>query len=270
MTLLSELTVTLVANAGVLLNFHGTRFLVDSVFYDDRFHFSSPSPDVWRQMLEGRGIFADVDHVLVTHTHADHVSPKLMRRYLEARPVKSVMLPAPETPAEWELARCMEQTGVPFCPLEPGRTCQRRLGEVCVSAFPTRHLDRQFWDVPHFCYLLSSGGEHVLITADADYTAEDFSCLRDVPLRAVLLNPLFFHALRDGRHFRGKLTAGCFCVYHVPFSGGGYGELQSMAERDAARWPEREGRAVLLREPLQTVEIPNSDLGRPSRLIRPV
>ncbi len=261
--LLSGLTVTLAANAGVLLDFHGTKFLVDSVFHDDRFHFSSPSPEVWRQMLEGGGVFEGADHVLVTHAHADHFSPKRMRRYLEARPVKYLVLPAAKTPAERELARYMEQKGIPFHPLEPGRTFQRRLGTVCVSAFPTRHLDRQFWDVPHFCYLLSSEGEHVLITADADYTAEDFSCLRGIPLRAVLLNPLFFRALRSGRHFHGKLTAGCFCVYHIPFSGGGYGELRSMAERDAARWPEREGRAVLLREELQTVEIPKRDLGRP-------
>lgn len=252
---MSGLTATLTANAGVLLDFHGTKLLIDSVFQDDRFYFDSPSPAVWRQMLDGGGVFGAVDYVLVTHAHADHFTPERMRSFLEARPVKGVVLPAAETPAEWELIRYMERRGVPFHALATGETFRRQLGTVCVSAFPTRHLDRLFWDVPHFCYLLSSRGENVLVTADVDYTEEAFSFLRDVPLRAVLLNPLFFHELRGGRRFRGSLASGCFCIVHVPAAGGGYAELRTMAERDAARRPEGEGRAVLLSEPLQTAAL---------------
>lgn len=250
---MDKLTVTLIANAGVLLEFRGTTLLVDGIFRDDRFFFSSPSPDVWAQMLAGGGIFRKVDYLLVTHAHPDHFSADMMRQYLAARPVKGVFLPAAVTPAEQALAQDMRRAHISFVPLIPGAECGRRFQDISVHAFPTRHLDKVFWDVPHFCYLVSFAGKRVLITADTDYTGETFSFLQGVPLQAVLLNPLFFHALHDPRHFRGQLTARTFCVYHVP--AGDNMQLRTLAERDTACWPKEEGRVVLLCEPMQTAEL---------------
>lgn len=140
-----------------------------------RFLFSSPSPDAWAHMLAGSGSFQNVDHLLVTHSHMDHFSADMMRRYLEARQVKGVILPATVTPTEQELIQYMERERIPFSILHPHTVLRWQLGEVTVSAIPTRHLDRMFWDVPHFCYLISFARERVLVTADADYTRESFS-----------------------------------------------------------------------------------------------
>lgn len=250
---MDKLTVTLVANAGVLLEFRGTALLVDGIFRDDRFSFRSPSPEIWAQMLAGDGIFHKIDYLLVTHTHTDHFSADMVREYLEARPVKGVFLPAAVTPAEQALSQDMERAHIPFAALVPSAEFRRQLQDISVYAFPTRHLDKMFWDVPHFCYLISFGGEWVFITADADYTSETFSFLRGVPLRAVLLNPMFFHALHDPRHFHAHLASETFCIYHVPADN--YMQLQDLAERDVAHWPTEEGRVVLLREPMQTAEL---------------
>lgn len=57
MDFMDNLTVTLIANAGVLLELCGTTLLVDGIFRDECPFFDSPSSVVWAQMLTGQGIF---------------------------------------------------------------------------------------------------------------------------------------------------------------------------------------------------------------------
>lgn len=248
------LRVTLIANAGLLLQYHGITLLVDGIYGREGHPFSNLSTAVWQQMLDGEKPFESVDYLLFTHTHPDHFSPSMTSTFLKRRQVKGVFLPedgAADALTDLLLERripCVElskQTDHAVYQIEP---------ELTVRAFSTRHLDRKFWDVPHFCYLLTFGKKRVLLTADVDYTSETFSELGDLPFQAVFMNPLFFNALEHGSYFKGTLPTQSICVYHVPFSQDDTMRMRPMLARDLAAWPPEKPKAVVLCEAFQHIE----------------
>lgn len=229
-------TCNLAANAGVLFTYQGRKILVDGLFMVEGNPFSDLPAGTIRSLREGLPPYDHIDYLLFTHDHSDHFSPELVAAYVAKHPVKGVLLPPVRRPAQARLRELLQARGIP-CPeanaaqdagisWEPG---------IRVQSLPTRHLDRRFWDVPHFVLLLTLGDKHLLLTGDVDYTAESLPGLP--PLRAVFLNPMFFHALCTGRFFRGVLPTDTLCVYHMPFPPGDPYRLRAMLEKDLARRP---------------------------------
>ena len=68
------LRVTLLANAGLLLEYEGTTLLIDGIFHSRDVPFSSLPQDVWQKLLRGDAPFGNIDYLLFTHHHPDHFS----------------------------------------------------------------------------------------------------------------------------------------------------------------------------------------------------
>ena len=241
---------TLAANAGVLLACQGRKMLVDGLFMVEGSPFSDLPPDTIRALRESLPPYDHIDYLLVTHEHSDHFSPELVAAYVEKHPVKGVLLPPVRRPSQVRLRERLQARGIPCW--EAGTetaSCIQWEPDIQVRPIPTRHLDRQFWDVPHFVLLLTLWDKHLLLTGDVDYTTESLPGLP--PLRAVFLNPMFFHALATGSFFHGNLLTDTLCVYHVPFPPGDPFRLREMLEKDLTRHP-LPGRSVqILSQPNQ-------------------
>lgn len=236
----------LIANAGILLEYRDTKILVDGLYRVTDNPFSDIPPDVLRRLLDGEPPYDGVDWLLFTHRHSDHFSAELALEYARRRRPRGLLLPPGDWEAQSRLRARLAELRVP-CAL-PGGGEERTLAPgVTVRSLLTRHLDRQYWEVPHACLLLTLGEKRVLFTADADYTLETFPGLP--PLDAVFVNPLFFRALRAGRFFRGSLPAKAVCVYHIPFPEDDRGRMRPALKRDVERWPPERGRVVLFTEP---------------------
>lgn len=252
-----KLYVTLLANAGVLLEYEGTTMLLDGIFGQEGHPFSNLRPETWEKLLCGEPPFEKIDYLLVSHAHPDHFSPERIIEFLRKRPVKGIFLPdAPEVENSG-LGAFLAERGIFAAVLstETGHTSFRIAPEISLRGYSTRHLDKKFAQVPHLCYLLRFGRKAVLFTADVDYTQETFAPLREILLRAVFVNPLFFGALRRGRFFRGEWKAQTVCVYHVPFSGEDTMGMRPVLAREAAQWPPEKGEALVLCEPMQRLEL---------------
>ncbi len=247
------LRVTLVANAGLLLEYNGTKMLLDGIYGREGHPFSNLSPQVWQRMKEGQPPFDKVDVLLFTHAHPDHCSPEMTLEYLQQRPVKGVFLPDTRTVAESGLADFLKGQGTPCALLseQTDRTGFRVTKDITVRAFRTRHLDKKFEKVRHFCYLITFGEKTVLFTADIDYVSEDLSRLEGVRLDAAFVNPLFFSVLTHGRFFKGKLESENLVVYHLPFAEDDTMTMRAGVERNLARWPAERGKVTVLKEPFQ-------------------
>ncbi len=74
--------ITYVANGGFLLEHGGKKVLIDALFEAGAGAFLAPPQESLGQLAEARGPFANVDLLLVTHSHTDHFSPKLAAAYL--------------------------------------------------------------------------------------------------------------------------------------------------------------------------------------------
>lgn len=250
------LRVTLLANAGLLLRYDGVTLLLDGIYGGEGHPFSTPSPELLERLSAGQPPFAQLDYLLFTHAHPDHFSPELTLACLRRRRVKGVFLPETRAVRESGLADFLRENGIPavFLSESTDRASYRIEPGVTVRAFHTRHLDKLYWHVHHFCYLLTFGEKRVLICADTDYTSETLSQVGDAPLRAAFVNPLFFSELRRRRFFRGTLNAQTLCVYHVPFSGEDPMGMRPRLANDIVCFDPAQDVAVLS-EPLQELTI---------------
>lgn len=251
------LTVTLIANAGILLEYAGITILIDGLFHaGNAVPFSSPSSEIFDTMLRGDPPFQTIDYLLFTHNHIDHFSPNMLRAYLEKRPVRGVMLPSISSLEEENLASYMEERGIVYTALsdEAGDSFFTISKEISLRVMKARHLDHIYHDVPHYCFCLTISGQRFLITADLDYTNENLPCLEG-HMRGVFINPLFFHALHDPAHFRGRLNAEMIFIYHVPFETDDQLNLRQLVTRDLSRWTETDRLPFVLSEPMQTISL---------------
>ena len=251
------LRITLVANAGVLLAYDGVTILLDGIFGAEGHPFSHLSEETWQDMLSGRPPFEKIDYLLFTHNHPDHLDCGMVRTFLAHRSVKGVFLPDTHSVRQSGLTMELLDRGIPAVLLsdKTDHALYRIEPQITVRAFRTRHLDRKFERVHHFCYLLTFGGRHFLFTADMDYVSEDLSELGEMPLHAVFVNPLFFSVLRAHRFFKGHLNARQICVYHIPFSGDDRSGMRSHLAYNLSRWGAEMPPAWALTEPFQRLDL---------------
>lgn len=245
------LRVTLLANAGVLLRYGGRTLLLDGIQSGDNMPFSALPSQLWQEMLCGSHLFSHIDGLLFSHLHPDHFSCSMTAQYLRLHHNVPLFMPAEPLAEEClKTANYKSEYAVLLAEHTEGQAF-RLSPEITVQAFRTKHLDRQFYHVPHFCYLISFGRKHVLFTADVDYTTERLAQAADIPLHAVFVNPLFFHALSEGSFFRGALRANHICVYHIPFAPDDQWAARPLVKRDQMTWDRRKGILHTLTEPLQ-------------------
>lgn len=253
----TTLRVTLIANAGLLLQYQGCTLMLDGIYGGEGHPFSCLSSSVWQEMLRGEPPFEKIDYLLFSHAHPDHFSPGMVREFLEHRPVKGLFMPDGRTVEKSGLVEYLKETGTQCVLLskETDHAAYRIEPDITVQAFSTRHLDKKFQNVHHVCYLITFGDKKILFTADVDYTQETFDAIRQIPLRAVFVNPLFFSVLRRGRFFRGTLNTKSICIYHVPFSGDDKMRMRPVLAHDLVEWPPDRSETFVLCDAFQHIDL---------------
>lgn len=252
-----RLRVTLIANAGLLLQYEGCTLLLDGIFGREGHPFSCLSSDTWQAMLQGNAPFESVDYLLFSHAHPDHFSPAMAREFLEHRHVKGVFMPEGRTVLQSGFLEFLRQREIPCALMSPqtDRADYHIEPGITVRGLSTHHLDKQYQRVHHTCYLVTFGKKRVLFTSDVDYTQETFASIQELSLRAVFVNPLFFGVLRRGKFFRGELNTEQICVYHVPFSGDDKMQMRPVLARDLMEWPPDKPEAMVLCDAFQHLDL---------------
>lgn len=90
--------VTLLANAGVLLQYRGTSLLLDGVFGKNGNPFSVLPGGCWDALLREDPPFERLDYLLFSHHHPDHFAPRMVQELLEHRAVKGLFYPEDSAP----------------------------------------------------------------------------------------------------------------------------------------------------------------------------
>ena len=67
-----QVKATFLVNAAVLLEFRGTKLLIDGIYDENGHCFSNLSERQWEKLKAGEGEFAGIEYLLFTHEHGDH------------------------------------------------------------------------------------------------------------------------------------------------------------------------------------------------------
>ena len=152
-----DLTITLSANAGVSLVMNGTGILIDA--YHDRkvSGYSTVSESMYTQMQSHPG-FAHPDIIAYTHCHRDHFSYLMNACALERHKPKAFLLPE-------ELYDTQQ--------LLSGDSAEYDVGDIHITAIKLTHAGGQFYNVPHYGYLITWKGKTILFPGDCSVAAPE-------------------------------------------------------------------------------------------------
>lgn len=139
------MTVTLTANAGVILELGGYRIWVDALHDRKTPPFSTVDGELWQKI---RGLHAP-DYILYTHCHPDHYSEKLTQ----------------EAHALWPRARIIAPEGKFKGPLSVAD------GGLKIDFMRLPHEGEQYKDVLHYGISITAGGKTVLHPGDCALAA---------------------------------------------------------------------------------------------------
>jgi len=95
----APLSLTYIANMGVLVGSGGTKVLIDALFDKPNPEYRAPEPGVLDMIIKGEAPYDGINLALVTHNHPDHFSPAVAIRFLESQP-KAILLAPSDAAAE--------------------------------------------------------------------------------------------------------------------------------------------------------------------------
>lgn len=251
--------ITLIANAGVLVEYKGTKILIDGIHYDNRHYFSKVSDEVLKSMTEGNGKLRNIDYLLFTHNHVDHFSPKYTMKYLERNTISRIYMPKTGDGKFNELQNFILDKDIPYRFLEIplGKKISYMLNEnMGITIFNTVHMGDQFKDVENYCYVITAGEQNILFTADADYNLGYYrQVLGNLKIDVVFINPLYLNSA-DGRKvvtevLKPKKTV----IYHIPFEEDDKVNFRKMVKKDTEKHKRNMPEIIILSDEFQIIEL---------------
>jgi L-ascorbate metabolism protein UlaG (beta-lactamase superfamily) len=196
-------TITFLANEGVMLSSGPRKVLIDALFERYGDGYAVPADSTRDALARARAPFDSVALVLVTHRHGDHFHPGPVTAHLRANPRATLLTsrqvidslrrhpPARDLPAARLVARTMA----------PGTRRREVIGGVAVELLGLPHTGRwRHRGVEHLGYVVELGGRRVLHVGDTDIDEDAFAPFRlDTARIDVALLPSWMVTSREGR-----------------------------------------------------------------------
>ncbi len=171
----SPLTVTYVANMGIMAESGEVKVLADALFDRPNPEYRAPAEDVLEKMVNGVAPFDHVDVALVTHNHPDHFDAGVAVRFMLARRAATLVAPS-DAVAE------MRKVAADWAALAPrvvsidikvGERVMRDVKGVSITAMRTQHSGNN--DSPtNLMYLLAFTGWRLFHEGDSTGDTEQY------------------------------------------------------------------------------------------------
>ena len=176
----SGVTITFLANEGVLLSSGEQHVLIDALFRKYETGYAVPADSTLRALERAAPPFSSVDLILVTHRHGDHFHPAPVVDHLLANPLALLLtsqqvidsLHGRLAPSHRLAPRLLART------TEPGARRRQLVNGINVELLGLPHGGNRHRHVEHLGYIVDLGGRRVLHVGDTDTSEETFRSFR--------------------------------------------------------------------------------------------
>jgi len=188
-----QIKITLIANAGILVEYRGQQLLIDAVHEGHRLYPGTP-PEAIQALLDGREPFHDIKAVIVTHNHVDHFSPQLMLPVLERHrdtdfisdesSAAALLKVAADTTRlfdksrmivmPWQLPNAEDRAFGAYDPFLPACVVA---GPFTIQPIPFEHEGKRFEEIANVGLLITVGGLRILYPGDARMAPDNYAIL---------------------------------------------------------------------------------------------
>lgn len=237
-----EISVTLIANAGLLIQGKSRRFLIDGLHHDENQPFSIASKKKLNEVIDGSEEYKDVEYIMYTHCHSDHFSGKHTKAYLERNRIETLFLPhmGKDKERDTELESYLLGEDIHQMKLhgDVGELRTYKIsGEVRIHAFKAIHMGEEYKEEPHYCIVLGIGSHNILILGDADYDINTFKkALSGLSIHVMIINPLFFNHKSGRQIMTDLIRPEEIIIYHIPFEEDDVYGICRLTKRDMEKY----------------------------------
>lgn len=216
----SPLTVTYIANEGVLISHGNKQVLIDGLHRKYKPDYLFPPQPVLESMEAARPPYNQIDVVLVSHPHLDHFHPESVGSFLknnrdavlvtsqqiaerlkqEFKDFKEIESRVKEDTAAWKMTIGRSEAGIGF------------------TTLGLRHGGPQFASIQNMGYIVAVDGKKLLHIGDADMTEENFASFA-LPAEAIDIAfiPYWFLLSEKGRALvKNHIQPKHVIAVHVP------------------------------------------------------
>jgi L-ascorbate metabolism protein UlaG (beta-lactamase superfamily) len=176
------LTLTFLANEGVMLSSGGKKVLIDALFVKYKTGFATPADSTQAALAAARAPFDNVDLILATHYHGDHFHPQQVAAHLAANPRATLATSAQvidslrgRLPRGGPIdARILART------TPPGTRRREVINGIPVEFIGISHGTgpRNHLQIEHLAYIVELGGKRVLHVGDAILSEDNLRAFR--------------------------------------------------------------------------------------------
>ncbi len=194
-SLIADVTITRLANEGVILDDGETRIMIDGLVVEPYALYGGLPPELAQEFSTATGLFADIDVALASHKHHDHIQPEFACNFLKASPGTRLVTSIQVIELVRERCRPLVRTSSRVGAIEPRYTQPVVLpvGNAQVSVFLLSHGTGKYARLQNFGHLVEMGGVRILHIGDAAMSAADFETANAVAFDLdVALIPFWF------------------------------------------------------------------------------
>lgn len=215
--------ITYISNAGLLICYEETKILVDGLQDAGGYPFSGTPLEIIDKMLipDGRSIYNNIDFLIFTHNHPDHMTPELVEDYLKFNVVKRIIWPEENTQNFRTLNEWIQRHGIRTWNLnmERGKFHEYKLTEdITLYSLCTKHMKQIFPEDLCNCLMLKIKDKHILILSDCNPEEEEvLKIFSQVHVDIVFINPYFYYDAAGRRVIDKYIKPEQIGIYHIPF-----------------------------------------------------
>ena len=219
-SLWADVTITKLANAGVVLSYGDTRVMIDGMVVEPYSVYGSLPPEAIPSFNQALADFADIDLALVSHRHHEHNQPEFACAFMQVSEKTLLYTSAQVIGLMREKCRQFMTTSPRVHEIDPqyGQPTLLEVAGAKVTVFPLSHGTRKDARIQNYGHLVELGGTSVLHIGDAAMKPEDFkrAGLGQRKVHVALIPFLYFQPGPGSDLVRRYLDAPLKIAVHIP------------------------------------------------------
>jgi len=243
-----KVDVTYVGNSGFLINIGDKKILIDALFKGFEGDYILPQ-EIQDQLCKAQAPFDDVDLIVVSHAHGDHVSPNMVQQHMQNNP-KAIFA---STQQLVDHMKDSTDRSIGFSPTKE-KSEKKEIQGITIESFLLPHGPDS--RIINNAFLISLNGITIFHTGDVDFdqfTFEEFRSLKLLERKIDLSFIQHFYLTNDSisRQFVTKGIGGKYIIpIHYHFTTPPFDSLLIKQN-----YPD----AILFKKELQTWHMPTED-----------
>ena len=248
--------ITYIANAGVLIEFNGTKILIDGIHSEKTSCFSKVPERLLDEIIKGKGKFNKIDYLLFTHIHEDHIDLEKTNKYVSEN--EDTVIIMPKNKELGKIHECDKQISAHenkiLLDSQIGEIKEIVFDNIKIEYFRSIHDGEDYKNINNYCYIICIGSKSFIHLGDSKPNYEFFNeMLFNKKIDCALLNFTYLTLPSSRKIVREIVCPNKLIVLHLPFKADDEFGYRKISTKVLERFKDTLPNTTIFLEPMQEI-----------------